>query len=270
MGNKQNIEIQYPQMKQVLLVLFFTLAITFLVGALGAFVGAKTELFLLEILIIIPAIIFAVKNNYSVIHIFRLHKVNFKIILISIMIGLAFTIVSDEIDRMINIFFPMPEELLNAITEALKFHTLLDFIIITFSAVFVAAIVEEMLFRGFVQTSLENHFDITKAVMSTALLFVILHLNPWWSIQVMIFGIILGVIAWKSDSIIPSIIIHAINNSIALLITNINPKNIDWYLYKDHVSIPILITAILATVFGFKLFYQFCDMSLADQEYTDE
>lgn len=85
----------------------------------------------------------------------------------------------------------------------------------------------------------------------------------------MIFGIILGVIAWKSDSIIPSIIIHAINNSVALLITNINPKNFDWYLYKDHVSIPILITAILATVFGFKLFYQFCDMSLSDQEYSD-
>jgi sodium transport system permease protein len=268
MEDEQNLK-QYPQMKQVLIVIFLTLVITVLVGALGAVIGARTELFLLEALIIFPALIFTLKNKYSTVQIFRLRKVNLKVILISIILGCAFTIVSDEIDRVVQIFFPMPEELQNAITAALKIETISDFIIIAFSAVVVAAIVEEMLFRGFVQTSLEHEFDVTKAVMSTALLFVIFHFNPWWSIQVMIFGIILGVIAWKSNSIIPSIIMHAINNSVALLITNINPKNMEWYLYKNHVHILILIIAIFATVFGIKLLYRFCETSLSNQNNSD-
>ena len=268
MENEQNSD-QYPHLKQVLLVLGLTLALTFFIAGLAALIGARTELFLFEALIIVPALLYTLKHKYSVAQIFRLRRVNFKVLLISIMLGFAFTIVSDEIDRVVQIFFPLPEQLQNAITAALKIETISDFIIIAFSAVFLASFVEEMLFRGFVQTSLERQFDITKAVMSTALLFVIFHFNPWWSIQVMIFGIILGVVAWKSNSIYPAILMHAINNSIALLMSNINPKYFEWYVYKNHVSIPILIVAIVATVLGIKLFYRFCEESLSDRTHFD-
>lgn len=252
---------QFPKIGQVVIVILITLFITFLLGLFGTIVGAKTVLFLLEGVIILPAIIFTLRNNFSSVALFRLRPISQKIIASSLLIAIAFTVVSDEIDRIVQIFFPMPEVFREMIEASLKIQSASDFIIIVFSAVFLAACVEELLFRGFVQTTFEHHFDITKAVMSTALIFTIIHLNPWWSIQMIVFGIILGVMAWKSNSIIPPIIIHFVNNGIALIFVNINPAKYQWYLYKDHVSIPIVIAAILITIYGMKLFYRFCDSS---------
>jgi len=255
---------QYPQIWQVIVVVLITVSITFILGLIGTVIGAKTELFLLEAIIIVPALIFTFRSRLSPVILFRLRPVNKNIIITSILIGIAFTIISDEIDRIVQIFFPMPEILKNAIEESLKIHSIPDLIIIIISAVFFAAIVEELLFRGFVQTSFEYHFDVTKAVMSSALIFTIIHFNPWWSIQVMIIGVILGVMAWKSNSIIPAIIVHLINNGIALIFTNVEPANYQWYLYKNHVSIPIIIVAIVIIFYSMKLFYKFCDSSLVD------
>lgn len=268
--NPENQSDQYPELKHVFLIVLVTLCLTFGIGLLGAVIGAKTELFLLEGLLIVPALVFTWKNHYSLPQIFRLRPINLKIAGMSVIIGIAFAIVSDEIDRIIQLFFPIPEILKNAIEASLKIGSASDFIIIVFSAVFLAGIVEEMLFRGFVQTSFENHFDITKAVMSTSLVFAVVHFNPWWSIQVLIFGVILGVMAWKSDSIIPSVIVHFINNAMALIFTNMPSESLSWYFYKNHVSIPILIAAMLTTIYGFRLFYHFCDDWSSEQNFLHE
>jgi len=258
---------RYPQIWQVVVVILTTLFVTFLLGLIGTIIGVKTGLFLLEAVIILPALIFTLRNKFPTITLFRLRPVNKNVIMASIVIGIAFTVVSDEIDRIVQLFFPMPEILREAIEKSLKFQSTSDLIIIVVSAVFLAAIVEEMLFRGFVQTSFEHHFDVTKAVMSSALIFTIIHFNPWWAIQVMIFGVILGVMAWKSNSIVPSMIIHFINNGIALIFANIEPEQYQWYLNKDHVSTPLVIAAIFAVFYGMKLFYKFCDSSLEEKNF---
>ena len=258
---------QYPQVWQVVIVIFITLFLTFILGLIGSLIGVKTELFLLEAVLILPALFFTLRNKFPAVTLFRLRPVNRNVVMASILVGIAFTVVTDEIDRIVQLFFPMPEILRNAIEESLKIQTTSDLIIIIISAVFLAAIVEEMLFRGFVQTSFEYHFDVTKAVMSSALIFTIVHFNPWWAIQVMIIGIILGVMAWKSNSIIPSMIVHLINNGIALIFANSKPEQYQWYLYKNHVSIPILIAAIIVVFFGMKLFYKFCDSSFEEDNF---
>lgn len=259
---------QYPKIVQVIIIILITLFITFILGLIGTLVGAQTELFLLEGVIIIPAIIFIAKNKFSLVTLFRLRPINNRIVAISFLIGIAFTVVTDEIDRIVQIFFPMPEVLQQAIEASLKINSNSDLLIIVFSAVFLAATVEELLFRGFVQTTFEHHFDITRAVMATALIFAVIHFNPWWSIQMIIFGIILGVMAWKSDSILPPIIVHFVNNGIALTFANIDPAKYQWYLYQNHVSIPIVIFAILTTIYGMKLFYRFCDAT-SSKDYND-
>lgn len=265
MENEHNMDL-YPNLLWILIIIVITFFAVLVGGAIGVLIGARTELFLLEAVIIIPAFIFAVANKYSLVQIFRLRKVSVQVIVLSIIIGIALAIVSDEIDRIVQIFFPMPEYLQNALAAALKMETISDFVIIIFSTVVIAAVVEEMLFRGFIQTSLEHHSDVTKAVMSTAVLFVVFHFNPWWSIQMMIIAIILGVLAWKSDSIIPTIIMHGVNNSMALVFSNIKPENLDWYLSKNHVKIPILILAIVTTIWGIQLFYRACDKSFENQD----
>lgn len=249
----------YPSIRQVIIVILLTIGIVLLLGLIGTMLGATRELYLLEAVVILPALLFTYKNRFSAVTLFRLRGVNSRVVLISIIIGLGIAVVTDEIDRIVEIFFPMPDAVRQAIEAALKIESNSDLIIIVVSSVIFAAIVEEMLFRGFVQTSFEHHFDTTKAVMSSALLFAVIHFNPWWLIQVIIIGVILGVMAWKSDSIIPPIIVHFINNSLAIVFVNLSPEQIRWYLRGNHVQIPIVLAAIIVTVWGMKLFYEFTE-----------
>ena len=36
--------------------------------------------------------------------------------------------------------------------------------------------------------------------------------NPFWAVQIFIMGVIIGFLAWRTDSVIPGIIVHALNN----------------------------------------------------------
>lgn len=256
----------YPGIKEVFVILLITIMITFVVGLLVALVGARTELFLLEGLIILPALLYLVIKGYPIQKVFRLQPVHITVLGISAVIGVAFTIVTDEIDRLIQLVLPMPDAIRQILEASLKINSLSEFIIIAVSAVFLAAVVEELLFRGFVQTSFENHFDITKAVMSTALTFAFFHFNIWWSIQILIMGVVLGVLAWKSNSVYPAMVVHFINNAMALISTNLTPAQMSWYYYKDHVRLPILIAAVVTTIYGMRLYYYFCDTNASAAE----
>jgi membrane protease YdiL (CAAX protease family) len=255
----------YPTQKQALTVVIITIVFTFFAGLLGFLLGLGiTEVLLVEILTIVPALIFVSYKKYSLRHIFRLRPINWKILLTTIFAGIALTIIADEADRLVQIVFPMPEILVENIEETLKISTLYDFFIIIFSAVIFAAVCEELLFRGFLQTSLENKYDITRAIMLTALMFAIVHFNPWQTIPLIAFAIFLGVFSWKSNSIIPSMIVHFFNNGIAILFTNLDKKYIDWYLWKGHVNPAILALAGITLVIGLIKFYRYCD------EYNDK
>lgn len=259
-NENDNTSPHYPTQKQALLVVLITMLLTFFLGTLGIVLGLqRTELFLVEIFTIVPALIFVYKNNLSPIKVFRLRSVNKNIIFSTILIGLALSVLADEADRLLNTIFPMPEPVLDALEEALKINTLWDFLIIAFSAVVLAAICEEMLFRGFLQTSFEHSFDVTKAVMLTALLFGIVHFNPWWTIQLIIFGIFLGVLSWKSKSIFPSMIVHGINNGLALVFQNIDEKQLKFYFWHDHVNPFIVVMSGFALIYGLKIFYSYCE-----------
>ncbi len=254
----------YPSIRQVIVVIVLTLGAIFILGLIGTMFGAAKELFLLEAVVILPALIFTFKKKFSAVTLFRLRGVNFRVALISMIIALGIAVVTDEIDRIVQVFFPMPDAIRQSIEAALKIESTTDLIIIVLSTVVFAAIVEELLFRGFAQTSFEYHFDVTKAVMSSALLFAVVHFNPWWLIQVIIIGIILGVMAWKSNSIVPPIIVHFINNSLALVFVNLPPEQLKWYLHGNHVQIPIVLAGIIATFWGMKSFYEYTEPASFD------
>ena len=250
----------FPSQGEALIIILITMLLTFFAGIVAVTLGFKrTELLFVEVLTIVPAVIFVYKKKFSPKLIFRLRSININILLASIFIGLALTVLADEVDRLIQLIFPMPEIILKAIEETLIIRSLNDFFVVIISAVLLAAICEELLFRGFLQTCFENTFDITKAVMITSLIFAIVHFNPWWTIQLILFGVFLGVLAWKSNSIIPSIIVHLINNGVALIFTNLGESNFQWYYWKNHVNPSIILLAGITLFFGLKKFYRYCD-----------
>jgi len=219
----------------------------------------KASLLIGQSLLILPALVYISKKKYDVKEVFRLHPINRRLVLISIVLGVSITILTDEVDRIIGTFIEFPEELEQVLTDTLKATSMVDWILILFAGVILAGITEEMLFRGMLQKALERRFEINQAVFLSAFIFALIHAAPWWLIQILILGVVLGFMAWRSGSIIPGIILHCINNTFAIIFLNIAPENFSWYNWNDHINPPIIAIAACITFYGFKWFYKFTE-----------
>jgi uncharacterized protein len=254
----------YPPVHHVVFVVLFTIIFVMAISIVGYLVGGKTGLFLLEGLIIVPALVYVVLRKYDLKNIFRLKKVNFQIVIISIIIGFGISFIADGLDRLFQLFFPMPEIFEKQMLESFVIHSISDFVIIVLSAVVFAGVFEEMLFRGFVQKTFEKEFSVTQAILITAFIFGLIHMNPWWLVQISFFGVFLGIMAWKSDSIIPSMIVHFINNGLSIIFINLVQEN-DLFSNRSEIYIVVLILALFITFFGLKTFLKIYDKSKHNQ-----
>ncbi len=82
----------------------------------------------------------------------------------------------------------------------------------------VPAIVEESLFRGFLQKSLEQKLKPISAIIITGIFFGLIHFNPIDMLPLMFIGFYLGYLAYISRNLWIPIIIHFANNLFAIII----------------------------------------------------
>jgi hypothetical protein len=178
-----------------------------------------------------------------------------RIITATAVFSIGIIIIGDEIDRVIAIILPQPD-FFRLISEQLRIQSLGSAILITLLVVFLAPLVEEIIFRGFLQKFLEERWrDITRAVLITSLFFAVIHLNPYWLIQIYFLGLILGYLAWFTGSIIPPLILHAVNNAFALALENIPTGTLPLYEWRGHVSPLFLGIAVISAVLGYKMLH---------------
>jgi len=74
---------------------------------------------------------------------------------------------------------------------------------------------EELLFRGLIQRDLTGAFGWKWGLVGASLMFAVMHLT-WRSVPelgfVFVAGLVLGALYWKTKSLVPGIVAHAINN----------------------------------------------------------
>lgn len=76
-------------------------------------------------------------------------------------------------------------------------------------------ICEEVLFRGIAFRPIEKSLGPKKAILITAIFFAIMHMDAVRLLPTFLLGLLFGYIVYKSGSIIPAMILHVLNNSIA-------------------------------------------------------
>ncbi len=207
-----------------------------------------------EILFLVPALSWIIGRKIDLVSAFRLNPVRLNSTLAIIPFGLGLIILLDELDRIIQMVFPLPPSFA-ILPEILRITDWLSGIMVIGLMVFIAPLIEEILVRGFFQRILEYRLkDATKAVCYSALVFAIIHFNPWWMIQILIVGFFLGYIAWRTNSVWISFVLHAMNNGIAVWLAHQPEESLGWYEFNGHVNPYILIFATLLTIFGLKYF----------------
>lgn len=91
-----------------------------------------------------------------------------------------------------------------------------DVLMLFIAAVLTAAVCEEFLFRGLILQLLRRRSGWIPAVVWSAMLFGVYHLNPVVLLPVALVGAYLAVLVWRSGSLYPAIVAHGLNNGLAL------------------------------------------------------
>jgi membrane protease YdiL (CAAX protease family) len=183
----------------------------------------------------------------------RLNPISLQSLLAIILLSIGLIIIIDELDRIVYTLFGQPEYL-KELVEQLKITSLFNGIIIVATTVLVAPLVEEMLFRGYLQKVLEDNWkDVTKAVLITSLFFAFIHLNPYWVVQIYLLGLVLGYLAWRTNSIFPSLILHGLNNGFAVALNNAQDYFNKHYNWHEHVNPLWVAFALILIFFGFRI-----------------
>lgn len=249
--------------KIAFLIVFFSITSAFLAGGVIASLGTlyaesyqKVITFVSFIvgqgLMMVPLVLYLKFKKLSIIDSIRFKTLEYRTIRSIILFSLGLIILSDELDRIIQVYIPTPEYIVD-LNHLLKPESLFGGFLLFFAVVILAPLGEEIIFRGFLQQTLERQWkDSTRAVLFTSLIFSLIHMNPYWFFQIYILGIFLGFLAWKTNSIIAPLILHGLNNFIALLLSLSEPQNNSFYLWKGHVSPWILILACIGIFFSFR------------------
>lgn len=79
-------------------------------------------------------------------------------------------------------------------------------------------VLEELLFRGAITKELLNRHNPVKAIIISALIFGIFHVNPVQVVSATLIGLLLGWIYYKTASLVPCILIHILNNSLSVFL----------------------------------------------------
>lgn len=110
------------------------------------------------------------------------------------------------------------------------------------------AICEEMLFRGYLLSAFEAKMKAKTAVILVAAIFGIYHMNLVQSITTALIGLAICYVSYKSGSIFPGMLMHAINNGIACWISLYPTVALRWLpffattgnLWKDVAAMAII------------------------------
>jgi len=88
-----------------------------------------------------------------------------------------------------------------------------------------APLAEEMVFRGAVLRSLlrwkENPWI---GIVISAVLFAVIHMNPAQMPHAFLIGLLLGWMYYRTDSIVPGVVYHWVNNTVAYVMYNLYPN----------------------------------------------
>ncbi|WP_238586888.1 CPBP family intramembrane glutamic endopeptidase [Chryseobacterium sp. Leaf405] len=108
-------------------------------------------------------------------------------------------------------YYEFFENLMSGLTD--------DPVLMVITAVIMAPIFEEIIFRGIIQKGLMNKgVEPWKAILFSSLLFGLIHGNPWQFVGATLLGGVLGLVYYKTKSLLLPMLLHGFNNLCSTLL----------------------------------------------------
>ena len=143
----------------------------------------------------------------------QLGKPPWKLIGWVIVLTIGADIIIDYLTAASELILPLPETYKLALEKIMSAPTIPVYIWKLFLICVVPGVCEEILFRGFCQTSLAVHVGKTPAILITAFFFALLHGNPWYFHLYFLLGLLLSWVYAVSGTLIVPMMVHILNNA---------------------------------------------------------
>jgi membrane protease YdiL (CAAX protease family) len=112
---------------------------------------------------------------------------------------------------------PTPEPFRRFYEAMLEYRGRGDFLVMLVVFAVIPAACEEVLFRGFLQRGFVRLFESApRGILAGALVFAAFHLNPFIFPAVLVLGAYLGFLVHRTESLIPAILGHGVNNCLSI------------------------------------------------------
>jgi membrane protease YdiL (CAAX protease family) len=103
-----------------------------------------------------------------------------------------------------------------ALSQATEAPGLFPLVIV--SGVIIAPVAEEIVFRGYFYKAFRDRFKPSHAIVLSAALFAVLHLELLATVQLFVIGIALAYVYEKTGNLMAPITLHVLNNAVAFLV----------------------------------------------------
>lgn len=112
-----------------------------------------------------------------------------------------------------------PSEQLVQIDQMFRSLSGSAFLAMTLGISLLPGVCEELLFRGYMQSRLVQSMPAWRAISISTFVFAFAHVDPMHALAVIPLGAWLGVVAWASGSVWPSVVCHMFNNLCSALMS---------------------------------------------------
>jgi sodium transport system permease protein len=160
-----------------------------------------------------PALLMGVLLTASVVRTFRLRLPDWRLLAVAAVLPFAVHPLSVELLGSLKWFFPpLPQSAADVVKTMADTTHPWWLVLLTFAVV--PAICEETAFRGFILSGFKRGGRVWLAIGLSSLTFGIMHMIPQQVFNATLLGLVLGLIAVRSESLFPCILFHFIYNSL--------------------------------------------------------
>ena len=207
-------------------------ALVFLLGYTGVLKNDFLMSFLIQVVVMvsIPMLMYSLlmrRNLKETLSDCGLKRISFSMIIISIVLGFVLyfinSFIADTFYGIITLFGY--ETISTAGTTTVTYGTLLKELLLS---CILPGFCEEFLHRGIMLHANKKHSNPKYCLIISSILFGLMHLNIRQFFYASILGFLMGYVSLSADSIIPSIIIHFMNNFLS-----------NYFFYGTHFNWPL-------------------------------
>jgi membrane protease YdiL (CAAX protease family) len=109
----------------------------------------------------------------------------------------------------------MIEEMFKTLVSA---QTLPELLFVVLVVAIAPAVIEELLFRGLIQSSFERSMAPARSALITGIIFGLFHFNPFAVVPLMALGWYFGYLRMRSKSLVLAMTVHFLNNALAVVV----------------------------------------------------